>query len=123
MIRRYWKSFLFWTALIAFVAVSWKLNVKREIIAAGAVLWGLITPIFGAAITLLLAWIGAVPLVGPIIVSILTWPFFLIINGLAFFASLVGLNVGQGRKVFEARVAAFILAVGILIGFILGKLL
>ena len=38
------------------------------------------------------------------------------------FHSLVGVNIGKGRQVFEARVAATILMTGVLIGFLLGKL-
>jgi hypothetical protein len=62
------------------------------------------------------------PIAGPIIVKVLTWPLFLLINGAAFFTSLVGINIGKGRQVFEARVAATILMTGVLIGFLLGKL-
>lgn len=120
--HRNWKALLFWFVLIVFVGIGWRMHWRGEIIAAAAVLWGLVTQIFAAAFALLAAWVGAVPLVGPIIVKVLTWPLFVLINGLAFFTSLIGFNIGKGRKVFEARVAATILAVGILIGYILGKL-
>jgi hypothetical protein len=120
-LRRDRELFLFWAILVAFVAVGLRLHWKGSVIAAGAVLWGLVTHIFGVVLASLAVWVGALPVAGPLIVKALTWPLFLLINGAAFFTSLVGVNIGRGRQVFEARVAATLLMIGILIGFILGK--
>ncbi|HEY6000502.1 MAG TPA: hypothetical protein VI078_14535 [bacterium] len=120
--RRYTaRQVFFWSVLAAFVAVGVRLHWEGSVIAAGAVLWGLATHIFGALFALALGWLAAFPIAGPLIVKALTWPLFLLINGAAFFTSLVGINIGKGRQVFEARVAATILMTGVLIGFILGK--
>lgn len=116
------RQILFWLVLVAFVAIGLQRHWKGSVIAAGAVLWGLVTHIFGVVFAAALAWIGVFPIAGPIIVKLLTWPLFLLINGAAFFTSLVGVNIGKGRQVFEARVAATILMTGVLIGFLLGKL-
>lgn len=120
--RRNRELILFWAVLVAFVAVGLRLHWKAEVITAAAVLWGLATHIFGVVFANLGVWIGAIPVMGPLVLKVFTWPLFLLINGLAFFTSLVGVNIGRGRQVFEARVAATILTVGILIGFILGKI-
>jgi hypothetical protein len=116
------RQALFWLALVAFVALGLQRHWKGSVIAAGVVLWGILTHIFGVGFALLLTWVGAFPLAGPIIIKLLTWPLFMLINGAAFFTSLVGVNIGKGRQVFEARVAATILMTGVLIGFLLGKL-
>jgi len=108
--------------LVGFVALGLRRHWKGSVIAAGAVLWGMATHIFGVAFALVLGWVGMFPIAGPIIIKLLTWPLFLLINGAAFFTSLVGINIGKGRQVFEARVAASILMTGVLIGFLLGKL-
>jgi hypothetical protein len=113
---------LFWVVLVAFVAVGVRLHWKGSVIAAGAVLWGILTHIFGVVFGLLLGWVGAFPIAGPIIVKALTWPLFLLINGAAFFTSLIGVNIGKGRQVLDARIVATILMTGVLIGFILGRL-
>lgn len=116
------RQILFWLLLVGFVALGLQRHWKGSVIAAGVVLWGMLTHIFGVVFALLLGWIGAFPIAGPIIIKLLTWPLFLLINGAAFFTSLVGINIGKGQKVFEARVAASILMTGVLIGFLLGKL-
>lgn len=123
MVRRNWELALFWAVLVAFVAVGVHFHWKGEVIAAVAVLWGIATHIFGMVFHQLGAWVSSIPVMGPMIVKVVAWPLFLLVNGLAFFTSLVGVNIGRGRQVFEARVAALILTVGVLIGFILGKLL
>ena len=115
------RQLLFWAVLAVFVAVGVRLHWQGSVIAAGAVLWGLATHIFGVLFAALIGWIAAFPIAGPLIVKVLTWPLFLLMNGAAFFTSLVGINIGKGRQVFEARVAATILMTGVLIGFILGK--
>jgi hypothetical protein len=116
------RQFVLWALLFVFVAIGVRLHWQGSVIAAGAVLWGLATHIFGVLFTLLIGWVAAFPIAGPLIVKALTWPLFLLINGAAFFTSLVGVNFGKGRQVFEARVAATILMTGVLIGFILGKI-
>jgi hypothetical protein len=121
-VRRDGRQVLLWLVLVAFVAVGLRHHWKGSVIAAGAVLWGLLTHIFGVVFAALVAWLAAFPIAGPIIVKVLTWPLFLLINGAAFFTSLVGVNIGKGRQVFEARVAATILMTGVLVGFLLGKL-
>jgi len=116
------RQLLFWLILVGFVALGLQRHWKASVIAAGVVLWGMVTHIFGVVFALLLGWVGVFPVAGPIIIKLLTWPLFLLINGAAFFTSLVGVNIGKGRQVFEARVAATILMTGVLIGFLLGKL-
>lgn len=63
-----------------------------------------------------------VPILGPLLVKAITLPLVFIINGLAFLASLLGIKKGHGRKVLESRLVAGLLTLGILIGYILGKL-
>jgi hypothetical protein len=116
------RQILFWLILVGFVSLGLQRHWKGSVIAAGVVLWGMVTHIFGVAFALLLGWVGVFPIAGPIIIKLLTWPLFLLINGAAFFTSLIGVNIGKGRQVFEARVAASILMTGVLIGFLLGKL-
>jgi len=116
------RQILFWLLLVAFVALGLRRHWKGSVIAAGVVLWGILTHIFGVLFALFVGWIGAFPIAGPIIVKLLTWPLFILINGAAFFTSLVGINIGKGRQVFEARVAATILMTGVLIGYLLGKI-
>ncbi len=120
--RRHRRFFLLWAILLLLVVLGYSLNVDHHLLAALAILWGLVTPIFTAAFTFLVGALGATPILGPVLVKVITLPIVLLIQGLAFIASLVGVKLGHGRKVFEARVAATILLIGMVVGYILGKL-
>ena len=87
---------LFWVFLVVFVAVGIRLHWQGSVIAAGAVLWGLVTHIFGVVLAALLGWVAAFPIAGPIIVKLLTWPLFLLING-------AGWAVGRGQPPPDAE--------------------
>ncbi len=119
--RRNSRSVIFWSILALMLAIGWAFHLDNHILAAMAILWGLGTQIFVAAFALLVSTLGTVPVLGPLVVKVITLPVVLTINGMAFIASLVGVKIGHKRRVFESRVAATILVFGILIGYILGK--
>ena len=71
---------------------------------------------FGAVVSL-------IPLVGPLIVKVLTLPFFWIMNGLGYFVSVIAIRKGYTKEMVTSRVLTVALLVGILIRYILGHLL
>lgn len=121
-LQKYKVAILLWVVLFLILAVGYALDLDKQVLAALAVIWGLGTQIFAAAFAFLISYLGAVPFLGPLVVKIITLPIFILINGLAFIASLVGVKMGHKRAVFESKVAATILMIGILIGYILGKI-
>jgi hypothetical protein len=121
-VRKNERFILFWAVLFLMVIFGYRLGLDRHVVAALAIAWGLGTQIFAAVFALVLGWLAAMPFLGPVLVKVITLPIVLLLNGLAFLASLVGVKIGHKRRVFESRVAATILLVGILIGYVLGKL-
>jgi hypothetical protein len=79
---------------------------------------GFVTQIGGS----ILALIAAIPLIGPLVVKIVTLPFFIMINGASYLTTFATLKTSK-KEIFQSRILATVLCVGILIGFILGKLL
>lgn len=122
-LKKHRTVIILWAILFIILAAGYLLGMDKFVLAAVAFIWGLGTQIFAAAFALIISYLGAVPLLGPFVVKLITLPIFLLINGLAFIASLVGVKMGHKRAVFESRVAATILMVGILIGYILGKII
>lgn len=121
-LRRRWLV-VFWMVLLFIVFAGYALGLDRQAVAAAAIIWGLASQIFAVALSFAAGLLGGIPVLGPVIVKVITIPLVLLINGLAFLASLVGIKIGHKRRVFESRVAATILMIGILIGYILGKLI
>ncbi|HGY56452.1 MAG TPA: hypothetical protein ENK44_12150, partial [Caldithrix abyssi] len=71
----------------------------------------------------LLNIIGLVPIIGPIIAKVLALPFFWLINALGYFVSILAIKRGYTKEVVNYRILTVVLLVGIVIGFILGKII
>ena len=74
-----------------------------------------------------LAWvvglITLVPIIGPLVIKILSIPIVWLINGLGYVISLVAIKRGYSQDVLTYRGLTITLIIGIVIGFVLGSLL
>ena len=82
-------------------------------------LLGYITNIFSG----LVALIGFIPIVGPLIVKLITIPFFWLINSFGYFTSAYAIKKGYGKDILRHRLITLLLLIGIIIGYILGHLI
>jgi len=82
-------------------------------------LLGFITNVF----TGMLALIGFIPIIGPIIVKILTIPLFWLINSIGYFTSAYAIKKGRGQDMLRHRLITVVLLIGIVFGYILGHLI
>jgi hypothetical protein len=82
-------------------------------------LLGYMTNIF----TGLVALIGFIPIIGPLIIKVFSIPFFWFMNGLGYFTSAYAINKGYGKDILRHRLITFALLMGIVIGYILGHLI
>ena len=71
----------------------------------------------------LMGMIALLPLVGPIIVSVLSLPVIWLLNGLGYFVSIIAIKKGYSKEVVNSRVLTVVLLVGIVIGYVLSKLI
>lgn len=115
----YRNAIITWLVIAVLVQLGFYLSVDREIIAFVVVLVG----IFGQAFAALIAWIGLVPIVGPIVAQVLSLPFIWILNGVGYLVSIVAIKRGYSKEVLNYRVITVILLIGITLGYILGKLI
>lgn len=74
-----------------------------------------------------LAWvvglITLVPIVGPLVIKILSIPIVWLINGIGYIVSFVAIKRGYSQDVLTYRGLTITLIVGIVIGFVLGSLI
>lgn len=113
----YENAIFAWFIIIGAVALGVHFSIDNRIIAATVILIG----IAGHAFAALIAWIGLVPLVGPMIAQILALPFVWILNGIGYLVSLIAIKRGYSKDVINYRMATVTLIVGIVIGYIAGK--
>jgi len=114
----YENAIFSWFIIVGAIALGIHYSIDRRLLAAIVLLIGIAGHAFGA----LVAWIGLVPLVGPLIAQVLTLPFIWILNGIGYLVSVVAINRGYSKDVLNYRMATVTLIVGIIIGYILGTL-
>jgi hypothetical protein len=116
--RAFGKTILIWTIIALIIIVGLYFDVDRTLIGGVVVIFGLITQAFIGLVGL----ISLVPLVGPIIAKVLALPVFWLINSLGYFVSIIAIKRGYSKTVMSYRVLTVVLLIGVVIGYILGKL-
>jgi hypothetical protein len=115
----YRRPIIVWSAIVAMITVGLLLHVQGRVIAIVVMVFGLLTQAF----TGLLALIALIPWIGPLIVKALSIPLVWLMNALGYFSAVVLVKRGHSRDVLNTRVITVALIVGVVIGYILGKLI
>lgn len=116
---RNWKVMLpLWLGIAALVALGVHYEVNTSVIAGGVVLVGLLSHAFAW----LMGIIALVPIVGPIIVKVLSIGFIWLLNAVGYLVSYIAIRRGYSKDVLTYRGLTVATIVGIVIGYILGKL-
>jgi hypothetical protein len=116
--KSYWKAFAIVGGITAVVVAGLYFNIDAKLLALFALIAGFITNGFVALATL----VSLVPLVGPLLVKILSAPVVWLLNSLGYFVSAVAIKKGYGSEVVSHRMMTLILLVGVVIGYIIGNL-
>jgi hypothetical protein len=117
---RNWKIMVpLWLAIAALVWLGVHFNVDRGVIAGSVVVIGLLSNAF--------AWlagiIALVPIVGPLIVKVLSVGFVWLLNAVGYLVAYVAIRRGYSKDVLTYRGLTIALIIGIVIGFVLGKII
>jgi hypothetical protein len=113
------KIIIIWLALILFVVVGILLGLDKKAIAFLAVLFGIISQAFIGLLNL----VALIPVIGPLIAKVLAIPFYWLLNALGYFVSVIAIKKGYSKDVFNYRVLTISFLVGIVVGYIMGKLI
>jgi hypothetical protein len=91
---------------------------NAKITAAGAVLFG----IGSGLVAWLLSIIAIVPVVGPIIVKVVTMSFIWLLNAVGYCVAYIAIRRGYSKDVLTYRAVTIALLVGIVIGYVIAWL-
>jgi hypothetical protein len=119
LLRPYRRVFLLWLIIGSMIALGILLGIDDKIIALVVTVFAIATQAFSS----LLPLIALVPFAGPLIVKMLTLPFFWILNGLGYFLALIAIRRGYSKDVLNYRLLTIVFLVGIVLGYILGKII
>lgn len=115
-----WKIMVpVWSALVGLVWLGLHYGLDAKLVAGGAILFGLASSAFGW----LLGIIGLVPIAGPLILKVLAIPFIWLLNAIGYLVSYTAIRRGYSKDVLTYRGLTIALLVGIVFGYILGKLI
>jgi hypothetical protein len=107
-----------WLAIIGLVWLGIERRVDVSVIAGAVVVVGLITNAFAW----LLGIVALVPVIGPLIVKVLSIGFIWLLNGVGYLVSYIAIKRGYAKDVLTYRGLTVAVIIGICIGFVLGKL-
>jgi len=120
-VKKYKKLLIFWVILLIAGTLCWVLGLDKKILAVSIVTYGLITQIFGTILGVIGTWITAIPGVGPLMIKVIMWPVFLLINALAYLVTLLKIKKHKPSSKLTTQAMATVLSIGLLIGYILSK--
>ncbi len=116
---RNWKIMLpLWLGIGVLVWLGFYFDVDRSVIAGGVVVIGILSNAFAW----LVGMIALVPIIGPLIVKILSIGFVWLLNAVGYLVAFVAIRRGYSKDVLTYRGLTIALIVGIVIGFIIGRL-
>lgn len=115
-----WKAMVpVWLAIILFAWWANERRVDAKVIAGSVVVVGLITNAFAW----LLGIVALVPLIGPLIVKVLSIGFIWLLNAIGYLVSFIAIKRGYSQDVLTYRGLTIAVIIGIVVGYILGKLI
>lgn len=116
--RGAWKLMLPITvALMAIAYAGWYYGWNKEVVTGGVLLIGAASNAFAWVVGI----IGLVPIVGPLIVKVLSLSVIWLLNAIGYLVAYVAIKRGYSKDVLTYRGLTIALIVGIVIGYILGS--
>ena len=115
----YRKKLFIWMIAGCLIFVASYYGIDKKLIVFTAFIIGVFTEIF-AGIGILVA---AIPVVGPMIIKIVSIPIFWILNALGTLVSGIAIKKGYATELAKGRIMTLALLIGMIIGYIIGNLI
>jgi len=114
----YYKKIIFWILLTTAFIFSTNYGIDKKIIVFIAFVISVFTEVFVG----LSALVATIPVVGPMIIKIVTIPVFWIFNAMGTLVSGLAIKKGYATELTRGRVLTLALLVGTILGYIIGNL-
>ena len=118
-IKQYKFHIFLWVLIGVAVAGALQYGEDEKIVVFSTLILGIFTQVFAG----LGALIAMVPIIGPILIKVVTIPFFWMINALGHGVSIVAIKKGYTNELVKSRVLTIALLIGIVLGYIMGNLI
>ena len=118
LLNLYYKKIIFWILLVTTFILSTNYGIDKKIILFIAFVISVFTEVFVG----LSALVATIPIVGPMIIKIVTIPVFWIFNAMGTLVSGLAIKKGYATELARGRVLTLALLVGTILGYIIGNL-
>ena len=115
----YRKKIVIWMIAGCLIFAASYYGIDKKLIVFTAFIIGVFTEIF-SGIGILVA---AIPVVGPMIIKIVSIPIFWILNALGTLVSGIAIKKGYATELAKGRIMTLALLIGMIIGYIIGNLI
>ena len=119
ILSTYRNKIILWTIIGAITYAALYYGIDKKLIVFTAFIIGVFTEIF-AGIAVLIA---AIPIIGPMIIKIVSIPIFWILNALGTLVSGLAIKKGYATELAKGRIMTLALLIGMIIGYIIGNLI
>jgi len=104
---------------ILLIYLSFRFGINKPVTALVVILFGIFTQLFSE----MLAIIALVPIAGPIIVKVISIPVIILLNGIGYIVTFFAFKKGYKMEVAKSKLFTTALLIGVMIGYLLGKIL
>jgi hypothetical protein len=106
------------TVLVVVVFAAWHFGWHAKAVTTGVVIFATISHVFAWIV----AMIALIPIIGPLIVKVLSIGVIWLLNAVGYMVSYVAIKRGYSKDVLTYRAVTIALIIGIVIGYILCSL-
>ena len=115
----YRYKIIIWVFIMLVVSTAIIYGLDKKLIGFTAFLFGVFTEIFAGLGVL----VAAIPLIGPMIIKIVSVPVFWILNALGTLVSGIAIKKGYATELARGRIMTLALLIGMIIGYIIGNII
>ena len=119
IIKSYGKNILLGLLLSTAIGIALYYGIDKKIILLSAFIIGVFTELFVGVVAL----VAAIPLIGPMIIKIVSIPIFWVLNALGTLVSGIAIKKGYATELARGRIMTLALLIGMIIGYIIGNLI
>jgi len=119
ILKTYYKKILFWIIIAVIIVLAVNYGIDKKIIVFLAFVISVFTEVFVGVGAL----IAAIPIIGPMIIKIVTIPIFWLFNAMGTVVSGLAIKKGYATEFAKGRILTLALLIGMIIGYIIGNLI
>ena len=115
----YRYKIIIWIFVTLIISTAIIYGIDKKLIVFIAFIFGVFTEIFAGLGVI----VAAIPLIGPMIIKIVSVPVFWILNALGTLVSGIAIKKGYATELARGRIMTLALLIGMVIGYIIGNII